>query len=243
MSTRDAWLAATWPLVAAALPASPTRVVEIGCGAQGGLVPRLLAEGYDAVGVDPEAPDGPAYHCVEFEQYDVGAPVHAVVACTSLHHVHDLDVALDKVAAALTPEGVVVILEWDWSRFDEATARWCFSRQPAPSSPSTPTSEEDHAHGADHSWLAHQRAEWTASGQPWPDYLKGWAAGEGLHPAAVVLNALDRRFDRALQERTPYLFAELDDTSWADEQAAIDAGDVKATGVYYVGRARRDFVT
>jgi hypothetical protein len=28
----------------------------------------------------------------------------------------------------LVPGGVLVVVEWAWERFDEATARWCFAR-------------------------------------------------------------------------------------------------------------------
>ena len=49
------------PVVRARLPEAPARVVELGCGPLGGLVPGLRAAGYDAVGVDPAAPDGDEY--------------------------------------------------------------------------------------------------------------------------------------------------------------------------------------
>ena len=52
------WLAATWPFVRVSLPEPPGRVIEIGCGDLGGFVPDLRRAGYDAVGVDPEAPAG-----------------------------------------------------------------------------------------------------------------------------------------------------------------------------------------
>jgi hypothetical protein len=54
--------------------------------------------------------------------------VECVMACTSLHHVADLDDVLDRVGAVLVPGGAVVVVEWAWERFDEATARWCFAR-------------------------------------------------------------------------------------------------------------------
>jgi SAM-dependent methyltransferase len=256
VSTRDAWLAATWPFVADALPRPPARVLEIGCGPEGGFVPRLLDLGHDAVGVDPEAPAGDVYHRRQFEEYSVGAPVDAVVACTSLHHVSDLGVVLDKVADSLVPGGVLVIVEWDWQRFDEATALWCFDRLPSASPAGTPTAdtrpagthpaEGHHRHGTheghdhDHdgrSWLEGQRDEWAASGLSWHEHLTGWTVEEGLHPGQVMLEELDRRFDRLLLTRTPYFFADLDAVSAADEQAAIDAGALQATGIHYVGRA------
>jgi len=47
-----------WPFVAAQLPRAPATVLEIGCGAAGGFVPALLDAGYDAMGIDPAAPEG-----------------------------------------------------------------------------------------------------------------------------------------------------------------------------------------
>ena len=49
----------------------------------------------------------------------------AVIACTSLHHVPDLDLALDLIAA--TGAGTVVVIECAHERFDERTAQWCFA--------------------------------------------------------------------------------------------------------------------
>jgi hypothetical protein len=82
----ERWLAAVWPFVRASLPAAPASVVEIGCGPLGGFVPMLGQAGYQATGVDPEAPPGPSYRQVEYERYDLPGRVDAVVACTSLHH-------------------------------------------------------------------------------------------------------------------------------------------------------------
>jgi hypothetical protein len=65
------WLAAVSPFVQAQLPPPPARVVELGCGSHGGFVPRLLDDGYEAVGVDPQAPEGPAYRREEFERADL----------------------------------------------------------------------------------------------------------------------------------------------------------------------------
>jgi len=167
MTPDGRWLAAVWPFVSAQLPPAPARVLEIGCGPLGGFVPALLGGGYDAVGVDPEAPNGPGYHRVEFEQYQPPAPVEGVVASTSLHHVADLDEVLDRVATALAPEGALVVVEWAWERFDEATARWCFARL----APPAPTAEPG--------WLNEYQQRWAASGQPWDAYCRAWAAAGG----------------------------------------------------------------
>src|SRR4029079_9675136 len=73
MTHAERWLAATWRVVRAALPAPPARVVELGCGRVGGHVPAMRAAGYDALGVDPEAPTGDEYRRIEFELLDEGA--------------------------------------------------------------------------------------------------------------------------------------------------------------------------
>jgi hypothetical protein len=59
MTLEDPWLAAVWPFVRDQLPPAPASVLEVGCGTLGGFVPVLLDGGHQAVGVDPEAPDGP----------------------------------------------------------------------------------------------------------------------------------------------------------------------------------------
>jgi len=68
MTPDDRWLAAVWPFVQDQLPPAPAAVLEIGCGTLGGFVPALGDAGYRAVGVDPDAPEGPDYRRVEFER-------------------------------------------------------------------------------------------------------------------------------------------------------------------------------
>jgi SAM-dependent methyltransferase len=150
------WLAANWPFVRQHLPPPPCRVLDIGCGPLGGFVPALRADGYDAEGVDPDAPQGVHYHQVEFEEYAGGQPAGAIVASTSLHHVSDLDEVVDLIAQRLEPDGVLVVVEWARERFDEASARWCFDRL------------ADDEPG----WLHRHRDNWLASGQPWAAYTR-----------------------------------------------------------------------
>ena len=61
MTPADRWLATIWPFVRAHLPEAPASVVGIGCGPLEGFVPMLRSHGYDAIGIDPEAPAGPHY--------------------------------------------------------------------------------------------------------------------------------------------------------------------------------------
>jgi SAM-dependent methyltransferase len=221
MTPDDPWLGAVWPFVRGQLPPAPAGLLEVGCGTVGGFVPALLDGGYKAVGVDPEAPEGPDYRRIEFERYEPSHPVECVVASLSLHHVTDLDEALDRLAALLAPGGVLVVVEWAWERFDEATARWCFARLASPNPGEAP------------GWLHRAQERWAASGQPWDDYLRSWATEEGLHPGEDIVRSLDARFHRQLYVEGSYFFPDLADTSEAEEQAAIDAGLIRAGGIRY----------
>jgi SAM-dependent methyltransferase len=218
----EQWLAAMWPFVRSQLPAAPAAVIEIGCGPLGGFVPMLAAAGYQATGVDPDAPAGPQYRRAEFERSGLPGPAAAVVACTSLHHVADLGQVLDLVGATLLPGGRVVVVEWARERFDEATARWCFSRLAPP--------------GDEHSFLHGQQEQWRESGQQWDAWCRSWAETEGLHPGEDILRELAARFGPGTLSYGPYFFPELDGTSEADEQAAIDRGKIQANRIQYAGR-------
>jgi SAM-dependent methyltransferase len=196
----------------------------VGCGSLGGFVPMLENVGYRALGVDPHAPEGTSYRRIEFEESDVSAPVDAVIASTSLHHVADPAVVVDRIADVLTPDGAVVVVEWDWESFDEASAGWGFERLDPADEPK--------------GWLTGARERWLASGLPWDDYLTTWAGEHGLHGASALVGELDRRFDRVSCDRGAYLFSDLPGTSEAEELRAIDSGEIRALRVDYVGRRR-----
>ena len=197
-------------------------MLELGCGTVGGHVPTLLAEGYDALGVDPEAPEGSQYRRVEFERLeDPPVDVAAIVASTSLHHVADPGEVIDAIGRALAPGGRVVVIEWDWEAFDQPTAEWCFGR----------LGPDDEAR-----WLHAHRDAWAASGVPWEEYLRGWAREHGIHPARELLALLSERFHVEPSILGPYFFADLDGTSEEEEASAIRAGTIRATRVEVIGR-------
>jgi SAM-dependent methyltransferase len=222
MSSNQQWLETAWSTVRSHLPTPPAVVVELGCGSLGGLVPALLADGYQAIGIDPEAPDGPNYRRIEFERSELPEAVDAVVASVSLHHVADTGAVLDRIAGALKPNGTVAVIEWDWESFDDASARWAFERLDL-------TAESK-------GWLHGARERWLASGLPWDAYLRGWATGHGRHSARALVEGLEQRFERVSIEHGAYLFPELAQTTEADEVDAIAAGEIQALRVDYVGR-------
>jgi hypothetical protein len=114
-------------------------------------------------------------------------------------------------------------VEWAWEKFDEETAEWCFAR----------LGPDDEV-----GWLHHRRDEWLASGLQWPNYLRGWVERERLHRGDELVGLLDERLQRELLENGPYFFPDLADTTEADEQAAIDAGVIKATRIDWAGSRR-----
>jgi len=106
--------------VSSQLARTPSRVLEIGCG-DGQAALALAASGHEVSAIDPLAPDGPIFERVTFEEFVPTGHFDAVVASRSLHHIHDLGLAVDKIAQ-LAP--LLIVEEFAWDRFDERTATW-----------------------------------------------------------------------------------------------------------------------
>lgn len=194
------------------------RVLEIGCGS-GELALALAERGYDVVAVDPDAPEGPIFRRLRLEDLDDPGPFDAAFAGRSLHHLHELAGALDHVARLLTAEGILVVDEFAWDRFDERTADWY--------------------HGQ-------LRALAAAGGHPAPrsltDVITGWREEHrDLHTYESMRAALDERFEERAFAWEPYLYRELGtQVAEALERALIDAGAINAVGFRYVGARRPD---
>jgi SAM-dependent methyltransferase len=107
--------------VLAELRPPPASVLEVGCGA-GDLARVLAGAGYDVLAIDPDAPKGRLFRRTTIEELDESGPYDAIVASRSLHHVHDLGPALDKIAALLRPGGTFVLDEFAWERLDARSA-------------------------------------------------------------------------------------------------------------------------
>jgi hypothetical protein len=132
-----------------------------------------------------------------------------------LHHVGDLPLAVDKVAEALVPSGVLVVVEWAHELFDEATARWCFDRLPKEG----------------HTFLHHHRDDWAETGLPWSQYVRQWARDEHrLHTWTEIERSLATRFTCEHVEQTPYYFPSLG-ISEDDEVRAIRSGTIQAGAI------------
>jgi hypothetical protein len=193
------------------LPPSPGRVLEVGCGREGGLVALLAARGYDALGVDPDAPDEPGFLRARFEEVD--GEYDAVVAGRMLHHVIPLDEGIAKLAR-LAP--LLLVDEFAWNRIDDAARDWYEGQHrmltAAGAAPPGPPNLGD--------WAIHH---------------------PGLHSDDTLLEALHTYYDERVLERIPYLHRWLGGpSSEALEGTLIDAGAFPAIGYRWAGTARRE---
>jgi SAM-dependent methyltransferase len=197
------------------LPPSPASVLEVGCG-EGDLARELDAAGYKVVAIDPDAPSGSIFRAVKLEDFDGSGPFDGVVASLSLHHIHDLGAAVDKIATLVEPGGLLVLNEWDRERFQGKTARWYFHQRQALA-----------ALGRENAELEPTFDDW------WPEWRD---RRSDVHPYAAMRPELDRRFSERLFEWVPYLYGyRLGGEVEPLERALIESGEIEAVGFRYVG--------
>lgn len=99
-----------------------SRVLDVGCG-DGGLVECLAASGFDAVGVDPQAPLRPRLIQERVEQVGSIGRFDVVCAVMTLHHVQ-LDPVLAAIVRLLRPGGRLLAYEFAWETYDQRAASW-----------------------------------------------------------------------------------------------------------------------
>lgn len=114
--------------VIAALPSSPSSVLEIGAG-RGELAEALRSAGHDVVAIDPRA-DGPDVLAVRLHELQAElASFDAAVAVVAMHHVEPLAESCRRLAELVRPGGTLVLDELDVDRFDERAAAWWLARR------------------------------------------------------------------------------------------------------------------
>jgi len=196
------------------LPPPRARVLEVGCGAEGGLAPALADAGFDVLAIDPDAPERPPFRRVTLEELDYPGPFDAIVAGRVLHHVDPLGPALDKLAG-LAP--LLIVDEFDCDRVDGPARRW---------------------HRGEYERLA--AAGERPGGPPDLDLWRG--AHAGLHPYRVLRAELDRLYEEREFHWRPYLYRWLvSRETKAREEEAIVTGAIQPIGFRYTGASRAVF--
>jgi hypothetical protein len=190
------------------LPDPPARVLEVGCGREGGVAPVLAGLGYEVLAIDPHAPEGPLYRRVTIEALDDEGPFDAAVAGRVLHHVHPLGAALDKLRR-LAP--LLILDEFAWNHLDAPTVEW---------------------YEGQHRVLV---AAGSAPTGP-PDLAEWHRRHSGLHPYETVRSELDARYEQRHFEWRPYLYRWLNGPATEPlEEGLIAAGAIRPIGFRYAG--------
>ncbi|MDX6415064.1 MAG: hypothetical protein QOH23_2474 [Gaiellaceae bacterium] len=193
------------------LPPTPGRVLEVGCGHEGGVAPALAEAGYDVLAIDPAAPEGPLYRQVTLEEFDDPGPFDAVVAGRVLHHVDPLGRALDKLVA-LAP--LLIVDEFAWNHMDEPTVDWYQSQR--------------------------RLLVATGRDPKGPASMEEWRARHSdLHPYETLRAEIDARYDELHFEWRPYFYLWLEGpASESLEAGLIAAGAIRPIGLRYTGVSR-----
>jgi SAM-dependent methyltransferase len=187
-------------------------VLEVGCG-DGELARAVAGAGYDVTAIDPRAPEGPIFRRIKLEDVDPDERFDAVVASRSLHHIADLDLALDRIGGLLPPDGRLILEEFAWDRFDEPTGDW-YDRQ--------------------------RRILIAVAGDDGRPSAAGWGDHHaGNHTYEEMRRSLDARFQAQTFEWIPYLYRYLGGVATEElERSLIDAGAINAIGFRFVGVPR-----
>ena len=189
------------------------RVLEVGCGREGGVAPVLAEAGYDVLAIDPDAPDGPLYRRVTLEELDDEGPFDAVVAGRVLHHLDPLGPALDKLRRSRRCSSSTSSRGTTWTtRLRSGTRASIGCSRPRGAKPKGPPDLD----------------EWR------------WRHA-GLHPYETLRAEVDARYDQLHFEWRPFLYRWLDGPATESlEQGLIDAGAIRPIGFRYARRENRD---
>jgi SAM-dependent methyltransferase len=185
----------------------PARLLEVGSG-DGTLARALAHEGYEVTAIDPAAPPGEEFRRIKLEDLEESEEYDLVVAASSLHHITDLDGALDKLVRLLRGRGAIVVDEFAWDRLDLATAAWFHGQRRVAASVDECRRDWEHEHVGLHGYDALRvglDARFDERHFEWRPYLHRL-----LHGAA----------------------------SEAEERALIEAGSIQALGFRYAGTPR-----
>ncbi|WP_206641315.1 class I SAM-dependent methyltransferase [Nonomuraea polychroma] len=195
--------------------------------------PDAAAPGPDAAAPGPDAAapgPGGAHPGSAVRGYDDGSLFDVVVMSLSLHHLHPLEAALDRVRTLLVDGGLLLVDEFAWDWADRAAATWFYD--------------------AGSLLAAAGVADFTREpGRIGHDPVERWREAHADHtPAAEMLAALEERFEVTSVRREPYLSrylggklaeggsADIVEELWRIERDRLAAGALPPTGFRMTAR-------
>src|SRR5262245_55711165 len=231
----------TFRFVTAHLPSATARVLEIGCGS-GRLATELARRGVPVRGLEPDREAAQQARRRGVDVVCAGLLDHEddlfdlVLFSRSLHHIHPLDAAIERVARLLKPGGTLLVEDFAVEAIDAVTAAWRYETEAllrAAGLPSAPGDVPD----------------------PGADPLARWRRDHETDPpisdSAAMKRAVAAAFTLETDSSVPYLYRYLvqadarDDRSsavgrqlFASETRLITAGALRAIGLRLVARRR-----
>lgn len=244
----DVALGDTLSFLVEALGTRSRRVLEVGCG-DGTLAARLAGLGHEmtAIDVSPEAVEtararGVPAVLADFNQYDSGR-YEVVLFTRSLHHIHPLPAAVERVHRLLEPDGLLVADDFAVDQADRATAAFFYDAWTLLEAAGAIEHEPDHKH-------EHKRGKPTRS-----DPLERWREEHDIHgpmhSGLEMREAIAARLEILSASAVPFLFRymvprvrdgaeghRLVSALRAQEQLRIAQGLIKPVGLRIVARKK-----
>lgn len=199
MNREDPLWDATLAFLRRELPKPPATILEVGCG-RGVVASELTRLGYTVTPIDPDQRAvasarrrGAPVVRADILSYD-GGPFDACVCVYSLHHIHPLRAAVQRVRSLLKPGGRLLVNDYAWEEADEPTAAWLY----------------DFLGAFVGAGIA--RARWGLPGTTqsplefWRNQHNG-RSGERESPGRTMIQVVRSQFGSLRLERTPYLYS------------------------------------
>jgi len=229
----------TLQFVTQTLPVAGRHVLEVGCG-DGRLAAALVADGWRVTAIDQNVEAvrkaqsrGVAAIRSDWPDYSTDDRYDAVLFVRSIHHIVDLQGAVDRAAELLRPDGRVIVDDFAVEAMDEATAEW-FRRYVR----NLPRFQSE---SAGHGLVAALSSDGPAL-HIWRHHHEHHGV---IHTAGDIAAALRKRFRNVSEASVPYLFRYLSESGdgadalvsacFEHECGAIEDGLIRPIGRRFLG--------
>jgi SAM-dependent methyltransferase len=171
------------------------RILEVGAG-RGHLAEALAANDHRVIAIDPNEEAvlvarsrGVDARVGRFPEEEIDGELDALLFTRVLHHVHELDRALERACELLAPGGALIVDEFAWERVDARTAAWAYGTMSVLASAGF--GDED---------------RWAHDGDPLAEWKRKHTVDHELHSADGILRAVRARFEIVEAVEVPYFY-------------------------------------